>query len=221
MSVRTRRCPSSLYTVKDGNGGNNYTVTTINNTTGTITPAPISNFVAALVPGPNGFTANFSIPISPTALTLYGPNLTTPQDVTLRGSNGGLIHGSLVFDPSDMSFTFVATASYLLELNSMHGMDSAVLPDDTYSVTFLSGSASNGFLSALEGGANGPGLANYTTTFTTNYQHNATPVLAIPDFARGPDSNTHDPDPQCVCLRYSDHSLQCRGGDRRYLLLNL
>ena len=116
--------------------------------------------------------------------------MTTPQDVTLHGSNGGLIHGSIIFDPTNMSMTFLATASYLLELNGMHGLDSAVLPDDTYTVTFLSGSASNGFLPALEGGATGPGLANYTTTFTTSYQHNATPVLAIPDFARGPDSNT-------------------------------
>src|SRR5262249_46278575 len=31
---------------------------------------------------------------------------------------------------------------------------------------------------------------NYTMTFSTRYQANQTPVLAIPDFARGPDDNT-------------------------------
>jgi sugar lactone lactonase YvrE len=175
--------------IDDGDGGQNYTVTAINNTTGVINPEPISNFIAGLVAGPNGFTATFNKPLNPAALTLYGLNLTTPQDVTLRGSKGGPIHGSLIFDPSNMNMTFVATASYVMELNSMHSMASAVLPDDTYTITFLNGSSSNGFLLALEGGS-GPGLANYTTTFTTSYQHNGTPVLSIPDFARGPDSNT-------------------------------
>ena len=178
----------SAYTINDGNSGNNYTVLTVDNNTGVINPAPISNFVTGFSSGPNGFTATFSRPLDPTALTLYGTNLTTPQDVTLRGSHGP-IHGSLVFDPTNMSFTFVATANYLLELNSMRGLNSAVLPDDTYTVTLLSGAGSNGFLYALEGGA-GPGLGNYTTTFTTSYQRNATPVLSIPDFARGPDSNS-------------------------------
>ncbi len=179
----------SAYTVSDSNHGNNYSVIKVINTTGVINLPPIGNFVSGLVPGPNGFTASFSQPLNPAALTLYGTNLTTPQDVTLRGSNGGLIHGSLIFDPSNMNMTFVATASYLLELNSMHGIDSAVLPDDTYTIMFLSGSGSNGFLFALDG-VSGAGLANYTTTFTTSYQHDATPVLGIPDFARGPDSDT-------------------------------
>ncbi len=170
------------YTINDGNGGNNYAVTTVNNTTGEINPLTISSFVSRVVSGPNGFTASFNKPLNPADLTLYGTNLTTPQDVVLRGSKGGPIHGSLIFDPSNMSMTFVATASYLLELNSMHGIDSAVLPDDTYTITFLSGSGSNGFLFALEGGSGaGP---NYTTAFTTSYQRNAAPVLSIPEFAR-------------------------------------
>ena len=89
-----------------------------------------------------------------------------------------------------MSFTFVATASYLLELNSMHGIDSAALPDDTYTITFLSGLGSNGFCFARRRRLRGGPISNYPTTFTTNYQHNAAPVLSIPDFARGPDNNT-------------------------------
>ena len=39
-------------------------------------------------------------------------------------------------------------------------------------------------------GANNGGHANFTTTFTTHYQGQHTPALGLPDFARGPDSNT-------------------------------
>ena len=70
---------------------------------------------------------------------------------------------------------------------------SPLLPDDTYTATLVSGSGVNGFLDALEAGldgANNGGHANYITNFTTSYQHNATPALGIPDFARGPDSNS-------------------------------
>ncbi len=42
---------------------------------------------------------------------------------------------------------------------------------------------------ASTGLSNG-GSANFVTTFTTHYQANSTPVLAIPDFARGPDSHS-------------------------------
>jgi predicted kinase len=68
----------------------------------------------------------------------------------------------------------------------------AVLPDDTYTVTLKSGIAGNGFfdlLGASLDGANNAGHADYTNTFTTHYQANATPVLAVPDFARGPDDD--------------------------------
>src|SRR5262249_30034157 len=40
----------------------------------------------------------------------------------------------------------------------------------------------------LDGG-NNAGHSDYTAMFTTHYQANKTPVLAIPDFARGPDDN--------------------------------
>ncbi len=68
-----------------------------------------------------------------------------------------------------------------------------MLPDATYTVTLVSGSGTNGFLDLLGGGLDGAGNgghANYTTTFTTNFQSSSNPVVAIPDFARGPD-NTH------------------------------
>ena len=39
-------------------------------------------------------------------------------------------------------------------------------------------------------GASNSGHANFVTTFSTHYQASQTPVLSIPDFARGPDSNS-------------------------------
>ena len=66
------------------------------------------------------------------------------------------------------------------------------MPDDTYKVTVVSGAGGNGFIDALGAhldGANNGGHGNFTTSFSTQYQANSTPVLGIPDFARGPDSN--------------------------------
>ena len=151
--------------------------------------------VTSLTPTPTGFTATFSKAFMPADLALYAGDLKTVADVVLTGNNGvGPIHGSLIIDPSNQSLTFKATASYLTLLNSIHGgHDSDVLPDATYTVKLISGSGSNGFLDTLGvglDGANNGGNANYTNTFTTHYQANGTPVLSIPDFARGPDSNT-------------------------------
>ncbi len=110
------------------------------------------------------------------------------------GAGIGSVHGTLIIDPSNQSFTFKATAEYLQLLNSLHGgNNSVVLPDGTYTITLMSGLGASGFLDALGAGldgANNGGHANFVTAFTTHYQANATPVLGIPDFARGPDSNT-------------------------------
>ncbi len=99
-----------------------------------------------------------------------------------------------MIDQASQSITFKATANYLVLLNSLHsGNDSVVLPDGTYTVSLVSGSSNIGFLDSLGAGldgANNGGHANFVTTFATHYQANATPVLGIPDFARGPDSNT-------------------------------
>ena len=62
------------------------------------------------------------------------------QDVTLVGATNGAIPGSLIIDPSNMSITFNATTNYLMALSP--GV-AAVLPDDTYTVTLVSGSGSN------------------------------------------------------------------------------
>src|SRR5207244_13656172 len=123
---------------------------------------------------------------------LYGNGLgfgrPTVKDVTLVGAKTGPISGSLLMDAPYTSITFHATANGLLLLNNF---GSVVLPDDTYTVTLVSGSGSNGFLDALGAGldgANTGGHADYTAVFTTNSQAAKTQVLALPDFARGPNN---------------------------------
>src|SRR5262249_16231843 len=131
----------------------------------------------------DGFTAAFSKPFDPSKLTLYGAGQATVEDVTLVGAHGGPIAGTVYVDPSNQSITFKATAN---ALSTFHG--SVVLPDDTYTVTLVSGSGKNGFMDTLNvglDGANTGGHDEYTTTFTTANQ--AKPKLSIPDFARGPD----------------------------------
>ncbi len=147
--------------------------------------------VTSLTPTPNGFTINFNKPFVPADLTLYGANVSAVDDVVMTGNNGvGPIHGSLIIDPTNQSLTFKATSSYLGLLNSQkNGNKSVVLPDAIYTVKLISGSNGNGFLDARGAGldgANAGGHANYTTTFTTSYQANATPVLGVPDFRAAP-----------------------------------
>ena len=150
--------------------------------------------VTAFNPTPTGFTATFNKTFLPADLTLYSQNKTTVMDVTLLGKNEGPIHGSLLIDPTNSIIIFNATASYLKELNANTNSPtvSAVLPDDTYTVTLVSGSGSNGFQDALGhlDGLSNNTHANFVTTFTTTYQTSATPALGIPDFARGPGGYT-------------------------------
>ncbi len=165
---------------------------TITATSGTI--ATTGLVVSTVTPTATGFTATFNRAIMPNDLTLYGSNLTTVQDVTLRGAHVGPIHGTLLINPTNQSITFNATSSYLQLLNQVYdGTQSAVLPDDTYTITLLSGTGTNGFIDTLGehlDGANNFGHANYVSAFATHFQANATPALGIPDIARGPDSNT-------------------------------
>jgi hypothetical protein len=167
------------YTVNDGNNGNNYVVTTVPDRTGVITP---SLTVTSFTPTATGFTATFSKPFVAADLTEYGSDLSTVQDVTLVGAHSGPIAGTVYVDPSNQSITFTATESALETFFS-----TPVLPDDSYTVTLVSGTA-NGFgdgSAGLDGASNG-GRANYTTTFTTANQSKT--ILSLPDFARGPDA---------------------------------
>jgi N-acetylneuraminic acid mutarotase len=158
---------------------------TITGTSAAITTRGLT--VTSFTATPTGFTASFSKPFLPNALTLYGSGLHTVQDVTLVGAVTGPISGSLLIDPSNMSATFNATSNFLLLTNNFAA---PVLPDDTYTATLVSGTGTNAFMDALgaslDGTASG-GHANYTTTFTTHYVASNTSVLAMSDFARGPD----------------------------------
>ncbi len=166
--------------------------------TGTSNTVAVAGLVVTSVtPTPNGFTVTFNKAFIPGDIALYGANKNVVADVVLTGDNGvNAIHGSLLIDPSNQSFIFKATTSYLQLKNSLANptpnYNSVVLPDATYTVKLISGSGTNGFLDALGAGLDGAGNgghANYTTTFTTHFQANATPVLGIPDFARGPDNS--------------------------------
>ena len=175
--------------IPDVDFGNHFN-TTAGNTGPTVT---------SVTPTPTGFTMTFNSPINPADIYLYNSNTTTSSDVTLVGNNGvNVIHGTLLIDPTGQTITFKATSSYLQEKNALNHptdprYDSVVLPDATYTLTLVSGSGNNGFFDTLgnplDGAGNG-GHANFTTTFTTHFQAAATPVLALPDFARGPDSST-------------------------------
>jgi hypothetical protein len=177
------------------NTAGNQTITATDTSTTNPTIMGTSNFVAtrglavtSFTSTPTGFTASFNKPFLPADLTLYGKGLQTVQDVTLVGAKAGPINGSLVIEPSNRTITFTATANGLSLLNDF---SSVILPDDTYTVTLVSGTGSNGFMDALGTGLDGAGNGghtNYVTTFTTSYQADKAPVLSIPDFARGPDS---------------------------------
>src|SRR5262249_17765399 len=152
--------------------------------------------VSAFTPSATGFTVTFSKPLDPSKLTMYGVG-NTIQDVSLIGaaSGGTPITGTLIIDSTGTSATFKATAIPLDFVNTVinNGPDSVVLPDDTYTVTLKSGVNGNGFFDLLGApldGGNNAGHADFTATFTTHYHSSATPVLAIPDFARGPDGSS-------------------------------
>jgi N-acetylneuraminic acid mutarotase len=182
---------SGVFSVTLNTGGDQTITATdkttspaITGTSGPITP-PLT--VTGFAPTATGFTVSFNKPFNPADLTMYGADVHTVQDVTLVGAHVGAISGSLILDPSNMSLTFIATQNSLALQN---GLASVVLPDDAYTATLVSGSGANGFLDALgtslDGNGNG-GHDNFTATFSTHYQASATPVLSIPDFARGPD----------------------------------
>ncbi len=152
---------------------------------------------AVVVTGPNGgpFTVNFGPGVT-------GGALLADLSGFAAVLNAGKISGSLLIDSSNAKITFKATASNLQQKNQqVHPNDpaysSVVLPDATYTIKLVTGTGSganaNGFFDILGvglDGANSGGVSTFTTTFTTSFQANATPVLGIPDFARGPDSNT-------------------------------
>ena len=187
----------------------------------TITVNNLRLTVTSFTPTPNGFVIALSRPLNPADVVLYAANTSTTNDVTLHGASVGYIPGTLVVDSTNMIITFKATANYLAHLNSTATTPTAstVLPDDTYTVTLVSGSAGNGFFdllgTALDGANNG-GTSNFSTSFTTIYQSGSLPVLGVADFAR-PRWQQRRQGPQQHRPWYSGHHLQPVQCRRRHL----
>ncbi len=146
--------------------------------------------VTSLTPTSTGFVAIFDKPFVVSDINLYdstsGGGI---DDVLLTGTPAGApqvsYHGSLIISPTDQTITFIKTSNFTgVNFNPASG----VLAAGTYTVTFRS--ATNGFVDSLNGpldGANNgnPAGSNYVATFVV-----AAPptIVAIPAFARGPDS---------------------------------
>ncbi len=161
--------------------------------------------ITALAKTPTGFTATFNQAINPADLTIYG-NGNTQQDVLLVGknsNNGQPYPGTLIVDASKKLITFNVSSNFLAASNPG---GSAALPDDIYTVTLLSGIATNGFQDVTGHGLDDGhgGHADYVGGFATTYQLDKTKVLGIADFAR----------PQHV--RRYDHTCQSAKRSRQW-----
>ncbi len=146
--------------------------------------------VTGFVNTPTGFTATFNKAINPADLTIYGSG-STVADVLLVGAatnNRQPYPGTLIVDPDNKQVTFNVSSNFLVA-SSPDG--SAALPDDTYTVTLLSDSGSNGFqdLSGQGFDDGQGGHADFVGTFATTYQRDKAQVLGVVDFARGPNAS--------------------------------
>ncbi len=166
------------------------TVPAIVGTSGAVTASGLK--VTALNKTPTGFTVTFNQAINPADLTIYG-NGNTQQDVLLIAAQtpsqpSYSVPGTLIVDASKKLVTFNVSANFLSASNPT---GSATLPDDTYTLTLLSGVGANGFQDVSgQGLDNGSGgHADFKGTFTTTYQADKTQVLGIVDFARGPNAS--------------------------------
>jgi hypothetical protein len=139
-----------------------------------VTVGPPSLKVTSLLPTATGFTATVNRPLDVAVLNLYDAPAGTlgPADVTLVGSSGGSVQGSLVLDSSATRLTFLATGG--------------LLPPDTYTVTLRG--AAGGFRdtigNALDGNSDGAPGDPFTATFTI--AASPAPTVSVPDFTRGP-----------------------------------
>ncbi len=151
------------------------TDTAVSTTTGTSNGITVRGFsVASVLPEPTGFVAQFSSAFAPTSLGLY----TTAPDVTLTGPlpSTASVHGSIIIDPSDTSFTFVKTGTGTAGL----------LTPGTYTLTLASGAT--GITDTTGGLLYGNGTTagtNFVTSISISPPTGL--ILSIPDFARGPD----------------------------------
>ncbi len=166
-------------------GSQILTATDVSNSAIAGSSAPITVrglIVTSLVPTATGFVAQFNQAFDPSILSIYdGLGVSGPADVTVDGPSGA-VRGSLLLNSADTQITFVKTD--LVSSAPLAG----VLAAGTYTVTLRS--AVNGFQDSagglLDGNDSGTPGVNYVATFVV--ASTSSPVLSIPDFARGPDS---------------------------------
>ncbi len=124
---------------------------------------------------PSGFEITFNRAPHLDDLNLYDGNdaLVELPDLMLVGQIGGVINGSLVWDGTLNTLTFVRTGG--------------VLADDNYTVTLISASDAfhDEFGSLLDGNLDYQDGGDFVTTFSV--AHSGMRVISLPDFARGPD----------------------------------
>ncbi len=138
----------------------------------------VTNFVQDT----SGFNVTFDRAVNASVLNLYDgitlsnqTNLLGAADVTLVGQSTGLVHGSLVWNASTNTATFVANS---ILSGGIYTRLNGQLPADNYTVTLVSGA--NGWVDTGGGSLNGG--TNYTTTFTVT--SSSAVVLSMPSFAR-------------------------------------
>ena len=158
------------YTVNDGNGGTNYAVTTVNDTTGAIVSGPFSKFILA-VAGGNTIVAGASFLFTVQASDQFGnpaSNYVGPSSVTTSMSppdpQGDFpISGSLLGGGSGFFLGTLATAgSYTLTANvGAFSASATVTVVPSYATSFAvvaPAAAPNGFAH----GRNGHGSTDRT-----------------------------------------------------------
>jgi hypothetical protein len=133
----------------------------------------------------SGFTATFNRPPDLDDLNLYDLNDAPVEaaDVTLTGLLSGNIVGSISWDASTNTLSFVKTGS--------------PLANDTYTVTLFSSATAfhDQFGNKLDGDSDNNDLEspdNYTNVFVVTANAPGTRIVSVRDFARGPGQDVDD-----------------------------
>ena len=138
----------------------------------TITVLPSTFQVANFTTDASGFDVQFNRAAELSTLNLYqgDPSAAKAPDITVVGSTTGVVNGSMVWNASTNTMSFVKTGG--------------VLAADTYTVTLVSGADAwqdtSGAL--LDGDGNNTPGGNFVTSFTVLPSTDR--VVSIPDFAR-------------------------------------
>jgi probable HAF family extracellular repeat protein/predicted outer membrane repeat protein len=172
LGVGQTATTSFSYIVSDGQGGSASAIVTLH-ITGV---AVLSTFhVESFTLNASGFELKLSGAPDLGRINLYdGQDASTDlADLTLVGHTGGQLHGSLFWDTTASTLSFVATGG--------------VLPADDYTLTLFS--RSDGIVSAnsaslLDGNADNTPGGDYLKNFTV--APSSARTLSIKDFARGP-----------------------------------